>query len=200
MILKRLTEYRQQHRKTINGELCAAAFVQDGQTYTDCTIARSPDGTIGREWCYVEYQNSRESGSYWNFCVEVINYDTVRAKAKEIFELKEHDMRRAAIEVRNQTGRLREALQKYSQLCKAGHEAVPGRIMRIKKSINASAHTVYKLEAFISKIKYIESTIATVKEDIKKDRMAAYKDKTNCAGFFFNCNLVLQNKQKFNQP
>lgn len=45
--LQRLTEFRQQHRKTIDGRLCAAAFVQDNQTYTDCTDARSPDGTSG---------------------------------------------------------------------------------------------------------------------------------------------------------
>ncbi|OEH77246.1 LCCL domain-containing protein [Cyclospora cayetanensis] len=43
--LQKLTEFRPRHRKTIDGRLCAAAFVHEGQTYTDCTDARSPDGT-----------------------------------------------------------------------------------------------------------------------------------------------------------
>lgn len=45
--LQRLTEFRSRHRKTLDGRLCAAAFVHEGQTYTDCTDARSPDGTTG---------------------------------------------------------------------------------------------------------------------------------------------------------
>lgn len=32
--LQPLTKFRQQHRKTIDGRLCAAAFVQNRQTYT----------------------------------------------------------------------------------------------------------------------------------------------------------------------
>ncbi|KAL8447874.1 hypothetical protein Emed_004169 [Eimeria media] len=43
--LQKLTEFRPRHRKTVDGRLCAAAFVHEGQTYTDCTDARSPDGT-----------------------------------------------------------------------------------------------------------------------------------------------------------
>ena len=46
--LQQLTEYRKSHRRTIDGRLCAAAFVQDDQTYTDCTAARAPNGTAGK--------------------------------------------------------------------------------------------------------------------------------------------------------
>lgn len=45
--LQRLTEFRARYRKTVDGRLCAAAFVHEAQTYTDCTDARSPDGTTG---------------------------------------------------------------------------------------------------------------------------------------------------------
>ncbi|SBT70213.1 hypothetical protein PMLGA01_020008500, partial [Plasmodium malariae] len=41
--LGNITEFRQQHRKTLDGRLCAAAFLHDDQTYTDCTSAPSPD-------------------------------------------------------------------------------------------------------------------------------------------------------------
>ena len=37
--LQPLTRNRQQHRKTVDGRLCAAAFVQDRQAFTGCTEA-----------------------------------------------------------------------------------------------------------------------------------------------------------------
>ncbi|CAJ1425665.1 unnamed protein product [Effrenium voratum] len=38
--LKPLTVFRQQHRRLVDGRLCAAAFVQDKRVYTGCTDAR----------------------------------------------------------------------------------------------------------------------------------------------------------------
>ena len=61
----------QTHRKTLDGRLCAAAYVHDSQAFTaqvlsdvivvalggllqDCNTASNPEGISGREWCYVE--------------------------------------------------------------------------------------------------------------------------------------------------
>lgn len=55
-ILQPLTKYRQQHRRTVDGRLCAAAFVQNRKAYTGCTDAANPSGESGRPWCYVEPQ------------------------------------------------------------------------------------------------------------------------------------------------
>ena len=54
-----LTKFRQQHRRTIDGRLCAAAFVQNRKSYTGCTDAPNPNGESGRPWCYVEAQVPR---------------------------------------------------------------------------------------------------------------------------------------------
>ena len=48
--------FRQTHRKTVDGRLCAAAFVQNRETYTGCADAANPAGESGRPWCYVETQ------------------------------------------------------------------------------------------------------------------------------------------------
>ena len=48
--LQPLTDFRQQHRRTIDGRLCAAAFVQDRKTYTDCTTASIDLGCGLRVW------------------------------------------------------------------------------------------------------------------------------------------------------
>ena len=54
--LQPLTKFRQQHRRTVDGRLCAAAFVQNRKAYTGCTDATNPSGESGRPWCYVEPQ------------------------------------------------------------------------------------------------------------------------------------------------
>ena len=71
-------------RKLQDGRDCASVFVQDGRTYTDCTISKSPDGRMtGREWCYAD-MTQKGSGGYpaWGYCVPILNYDKVREKAR----------------------------------------------------------------------------------------------------------------------
>lgn len=65
--LQPLTKFRQQHRRTIDGRLCAAAFVQNRKAYTDCTDAPNPVGESGRPWCYVEAQ-LMDVGIAWAYC------------------------------------------------------------------------------------------------------------------------------------
>ena len=65
--LQPLTQFRQQHRRTIDGRLCAAAFVQNRKAFVDCTDAPNPAGESGRPWCYVEPQ-LLDSGAAWNYC------------------------------------------------------------------------------------------------------------------------------------
>ena len=79
-------QHRQQHRRTLDGRLCAAAFVFDRQTHTGCSDGTNPAGEHGREWCYVDAQVAHASGvgvpclkrvvrncnacSYWTVVVE----------------------------------------------------------------------------------------------------------------------------------
>merc|ERR1711862_922153 len=83
--LQALTQFRQQHRRTVDGRLCAAASVQDRHAFTGCTTARDPAGASGRPWCYVEAQLP-QVGSNWNYCVAVTDYDALRASAAQAAE------------------------------------------------------------------------------------------------------------------
>lgn len=79
--LKQLTEYRAQHRRTVDGVLCAAAFVQGSQTFTSCTDAvPSPGGTSGSPWCYVEANalNADPKLANWGICAPPTNYQEMR--------------------------------------------------------------------------------------------------------------------------
>lgn len=82
-----LTRFRQQHRRTRDGRLCAAAFIQDQQPFTNCTDIDSPtpapNNVASREWCYVEPQllNQPVDGKTlpnWDFCSAVPDYDELR--------------------------------------------------------------------------------------------------------------------------
>lgn len=90
--LEPLTKYRQTHRKTTDGRLCAAAYVHNSQAFTDCTSAANPDGTSGREWCFVEEQAANAGAQQWDYCVPKPNYAEVRARVGSAFAEKAHEL------------------------------------------------------------------------------------------------------------
>merc|ERR1712216_247645 len=90
--LEPLTKFRQTHRKTIDGRLCAAAYVHNSQAFTDCTSAANPDGVSGREWCFVEEQAANAGAQQWDYCVPKPNYAEVRARVGSAFAEKAHEL------------------------------------------------------------------------------------------------------------
>merc|ERR1719420_74142 len=87
--------FQQQHRKTTDGRLCAAASAQDEQTFAGCSSMASPDGSVGRPWCYLAPQLIDASGDAqnWQYCAGVIDYDAVRAAALPEFAAAIADIR-----------------------------------------------------------------------------------------------------------
>merc|ERR1719188_1092394 len=85
--LEPLTKFRQQHRRTVDGRLCAAAFVQHRQVYTGCTDAPAPNSVSGRPWCYVEPQLG-VGDSAWGYCAPVVDYGALRAETRHALAAK----------------------------------------------------------------------------------------------------------------
>merc|ERR1711924_308096 len=88
--LKPLAQHRQQHRRTLDGRLCAAAFAFNRQTHTGCSDGSNPSGEHGREWCYVDAQllgGGREE-SAWGYCAPAIDYEALRVEARNLFATK----------------------------------------------------------------------------------------------------------------
>jgi len=76
MFLSQL-QSKKRKRYTQDGRICAAAFVQDGKTFFDCTSTRSPDGELkNREWCYVD--PTQKGDKIWDYCKPIMDYDKVR--------------------------------------------------------------------------------------------------------------------------
>merc|ERR1712083_52100 len=101
--LQPLTKYRQTHRKTTDGRLCAAAYVHNSQAFTDCTSAANPDGVSGRDWCYIEEQVANAGPRKWDFCAPRINYADVRKRVGYAFAEKANEIADAIAVVQSLT-------------------------------------------------------------------------------------------------
>merc|ERR1712032_72763 len=117
--LQPLAKFRQTHRRTVDGRLCAAAFVQNRQTYTGCADAPNPTGESGRPWCYVEAQLLGANGGApaWNYCAPVVDYDAIRAEAKAVFDNKIDEVRGLAARLQKTQRAAEQALDLYEQHC-----------------------------------------------------------------------------------
>jgi len=90
--LEPLAKFRQTHRKTLDGRLCASAYVHSSQAFTDCTTANNPDGISGREWCYVEEQVANAGQQKWDYCAPKIDYAEVRKRVQNAFGEKANEI------------------------------------------------------------------------------------------------------------
>ncbi|CEM32701.1 unnamed protein product [Vitrella brassicaformis CCMP3155] len=179
--LAALTRYRQQHRKTIDGRLCAAAFAQDGLTYTDCTDATNPDGATGREWCYYErVVKGRPDG--WNYCVPVVDYDAVRSSASEAFTELTSQARVVLDRLNHESGRLMKEEAIYETVCGAEHEAVGAQISKVESLLDKGNHCIAGVEANINKIQTIKSAISTLEMERQKEEESMELNSKNCEG------------------
>lgn len=117
--LQPLSQFRSQHHKTIDGRLCAAAFVQDRQTYTGCTDATNPAGESGRQWCYVEAQllNQSPAAANWAYCSPTIDYDSIRAEAAGLFADKVKDVRAYVTRLQKAQRAAEQELDRYAKAC-----------------------------------------------------------------------------------
>lgn len=178
--LERITEFRQQHRKTNDGRLCAAAFLHDDQTYTDCTDAVSPDGTSGREWCYVEVQLLGKNTRDWDYCRGSINYDRLRIHAKRVFEEKSLEADRLKDRLGVLNSRIYSMLQKYDSVCGKKHELINSRIEKINEWLGKSEDSLVKIEQHSSNIKLTKDTIDKLQMDIKNETVSSKQAAENC--------------------
>lgn len=117
--LQPLTKFRQQHRRTTDGRLCAAAFVQNRKSYTGCTDAPNPAGESGRSWCYVEAQllSADAAEAAWNYCAPVVDYDGMRREVSSIFVDKAAAVQSLVSKLQKTQRAAEQALDKYEKTC-----------------------------------------------------------------------------------
>ncbi|GAB64583.1 LCCL domain, partial [Plasmodium cynomolgi strain B] len=182
--LERITEFRQQHRKTLDGRLCAAAFLHDDQTYTDCTNATSPDGTSGREWCYVEVQLLGKGSRDWDYCANAVNYDKLRLHAKKVFEDKSIEADRLKERLHVLNSRVHSMLQKYDSVCGSKHELVASRIGKINQWVQTSVESLKQIEENATDLDATKNIMDKVQVDMKREKNDGFIDvEQNCEHF-----------------
>merc|ERR1712061_320295 len=111
-----LTKFRQ-HRRTVDGRLCAAAFVQSRQVYTGCANdAPNPEGVSGQPWCYVEPQLNA-AGSAWGPCASTMDYGALREEAHGALEAKATDIRKIVARLHKAELAAEKALDMFRAKC-----------------------------------------------------------------------------------
>merc|ERR1719188_2199999 len=114
--LEPLTKFRQQHRRTVDGRLCAAAFVQHRQLYTGCTDAPAPNSVSGRPWCYVEPQLG-VGDSAWGYCAPVVDYGALRAGNKRTIAAKVEEVKKYVAKLKKAELAAQNTLDMYAKKC-----------------------------------------------------------------------------------
>ena len=119
--LQPLTQFRQQHRRTIDGRLCAAAFVQNRRSYTGCTDAPNPSGESGRPWCYVEAQllGTDVAETAWNHCASVVDYGALRKDVVTILAERAAEVQGLVTKLQKTQRAAEETLDRYAKICGA---------------------------------------------------------------------------------
>lgn len=116
--LAALTKFRQQHRRTLEGHLCAAAFVQNRKVYTGCTEAADPLGESGRPWCYVEAQVAASSDAKkWGVCGPVQDYGALRAEAQAALRAEAAQARASVAKLNKAHAAAVQTLDMYRKSC-----------------------------------------------------------------------------------
>lgn len=181
--LEKITEFRQQHRRTLDGRLCATAFLHDDQTYTDCTSATSPDGTSGREWCYVEVQLLGKGSRDWDYCANAVNYDKVRLHAKKVFEDKSIEADRLKERLHVLNSRVHSMLQKYDSVCGEKHQLISSKIGKIKQWVQTGVESLRKIEENATDLDATRNIIDKVQVEIKRENNGFIDVEKNCENF-----------------
>uniref|UniRef100_A0A0G4HK36 PA14 domain-containing protein n=1 Tax=Chromera velia CCMP2878 TaxID=1169474 RepID=A0A0G4HK36_9ALVE len=179
--LKALTAYRTQHRRTITGQLCAAAFVQDGQIYTDCTTAAAPDGSSGREWCWLEAQLQGKGAQDWNYCTPVIDYDAVRRRTREAFIEKAEVVKKLIAKLNLESDRLESEKKIFERVCGKEHEAVGEQIRKIEELVTTASRSLNQITKLGVKIEKIKDETSAVEGQISAAKTTGAADAENCS-------------------
>nr|CEL67103.1 TPA: PA14 domain-containing protein [Neospora caninum Liverpool] len=153
--LQQLTRFRKQHRRTI-------------------------DGRLWGEWCYVEVQLLGKGGRDWNWCIPPINYDKVRSKSREAFEMKATEAEKMIARLDGSISRVDDMLRRHSATCGARHDSVGRQLEKIEKVLSHSRTCLKKVEEASGKVDALEKDIITIQNDIATGRRRLFAQPENC--------------------
>lgn len=179
--LQKLTEFRQRHRKTVDGMLCAAAFVRNGNKFTDCTTTEAPDGSVGREWCYVEVQLVGVGFRDWDFCAGVVDYDVLRSKAKLLSQMKASELAHSVVQLSDRDGRLQKTLTHYENVCGHHTASSEAEMHEMSRALHGLERALNQVEANWRSIHLLKNEYESLEEQLVIARKNALVDKRNCA-------------------
>uniref|UniRef100_A0A3B0N633 PA14 domain/LCCL domain containing protein, putative n=1 Tax=Theileria annulata TaxID=5874 RepID=A0A3B0N633_THEAN len=172
-----LTQYRNRARRTVDGHLCAAAFVQRDQIYTDCTVEVAPDGTEGKEWCYLESQLIGKLEKDWGFCETPLNYEEIRNATLNHIAQKVSQVDEMLRSLNTYRKLIKESERRLSKVCGMGHKLISDSLLKIETMFEDSEkkiEEVTKIKNEIDKIKNEIKKIQCVHNEVRKSHSTQY--------------------------
>ncbi|EZG44996.1 putative LCCL domain protein [Gregarina niphandrodes] len=178
----RLTQYRQRHRRTEAGQLCAAAFVRDKQRFTDCTATLAPDGaTVGKEWCYVEAQfNVGGAEPIWGFCRPVIDYDYVRLAAMESLRTRVDEVTRLTAKLASDKAKIDDVLDRFEKVCAHDVPEIQMKLTQMDQLLEHGLHALSGAEQAAGSIASLDAALDEMAAAAEEDAIQALNDPKNC--------------------
>lgn len=160
MFLSQL-QSKKRKRYTQDGRLCAAAFVQDGKTFFDCTSTRSPDGELkNREWCYVD--PTQKGDKIWDYCKPIMDYDKVREANQNLLKEITIEARKTNAEIEKFVSPAQNALDELKRV-KEGQADLDNKVNLLLKDISTSNNNLANLYSIKSQWENEENLIISKK-------------------------------------
>ena len=74
-------------RTTVESKTCQRFWYISGKLVTGCTTQIDPDGgDSGKEWCNLILSDVKPNSKTWGYCLEVMDFDSVRQAVSDFFE------------------------------------------------------------------------------------------------------------------
>jgi hypothetical protein len=172
------TGAKKRKRYTEDGRLCATAYVQDGQTFFDCTPSRSPDGQMkNKEWCYVDAKERGEKP--WNYCKPIMDYDKLREANQEEMKTISVEMRKTESEVSTNIVPSQQALDNLKKT-KQGQAEIDSKINKLVKEISTlevNMKNLFSIKEVWSKEEE-KAVLAATEARVRKDKAKEEQENT----------------------
>uniref|UniRef100_A0A0G4HP46 PA14 domain-containing protein n=1 Tax=Chromera velia CCMP2878 TaxID=1169474 RepID=A0A0G4HP46_9ALVE len=151
------------------------------QIYTDCTTAAAPDGSSGREWCWLEAQLQGKGAQDWNYCTPVIDYDAVRRRTREAFIEKAEVVKKLITKLNLESDRLEAEKKIFERVCGKEHEAVGEQIRKIEELVTTASRSLNQITKLGVKIDKIKDETSAVEGQISAAKTTGAADAENCS-------------------
>lgn len=163
-------------RYTKEGKKCAASFVINDNTYTDCVMLRTPDNKDNKEeWCYLD--SPKKGEQHWGYCEPTLDYDYVREEAMKDLQMYDKEKYELSIKISQEIINVRNRIKEY-EITKKKFESLYDMIVKLYNKVKDLEEKSKEIIILKERIKQKKNEIDDANRIIEQ-----YKRESNLQGF-----------------